>query len=495
MEQTQGGVFTREQLRLQCAVAGQAGTLLENQRMTWALRVAARTRETTMEAISDGVMAVSTEGQIRSANTAAARMLGRPKAELERLGLKDLPGLGDAEALTRPEVLDGRVVRLPEGEAVVGARVVRDDFGHPAGTVLTLTAMKRVQRPVQRLISGTARYTFADLLGTSALFRAQLDLAQAAARSDAGVLITGESGTGKEVVAQSIHNASSRASGPFVGINCAAIPRDLLESELFGHEEGAFTGARRGGQPGKFEVVEGGTLLLDEIGDMPLETQAKLLRVLQERRFQRVGGNREHVLEARVLATTNRDLDELARTGRFRQDLLYRLKVIHVHLPALRERPEDIPAMVQAFLERLSARLGRHLTRVAPEVLAALVQYPWPGNVRELEHLLESEVNTAPDSATTLTRIPPSLLVARRRRDTLVGIQISSLLAASGASPSAIRPLQGAEKEVLLAALEQHGGNVLAVSKTLGVCRNKVYAMLKRFDLSLESYRKPGGTG
>jgi transcriptional regulator with PAS, ATPase and Fis domain len=206
------------------------------------------------------------------------------------------------------------------------------------------------------------------------------------------VLITGESGTGKELFAQAIHNAGPRSGGPFVGINCAAIPRDLLESELFGYDSGAFTGARRGGRPGKFELAEGGTILLDEIGDMPLEMQAKLLRVLQERVTQRLGGTREIPLNCRVIGTTNRDLGAEVARGMFRQDLYFRLRVIHIDLPPLRTRPEDIEVLAQHFLQIYSARLGKAVHEIAPHIMDALRRYPWPGNIRELEHVVERAV-------------------------------------------------------------------------------------------------------
>lgn len=484
------GLLSRRDLALLEVVAAQAGALLERQRMTWALRMAARVRETTMEAISDGVLAVSTSGRIRSANTRACGLLGQSRQEVEGATLGGLPGLGKIFADLRGLLdLDGQVVRLPGGEVVLAVRAVRDDEGVQAGFVMTCTGMRRAQRTAQRILGARARYRFEDILGVAPEFLEQVRLAEAAARSDSGVLITGESGTGKEVMAQAIHNGSRLREGPFVGINCAAIPRDLLESELFGHEEGAFTGARRGGQPGKFELAEGGTILLDEIGDMPLEMQAKLLRVLQERRFQRVGGAREYLLRARIIATTNQDLERLAAEQRFRSDLLFRLQVIHLQLPPLRHRKEDIPVFVQHFLQRSAARLEKQVRRVAPHVMEAFVGYAWPGNVRELEYVVESEVNLVAPDEEELERMPSVLQPSRRRRrETLVGIRRES----SGdlRTPSGSMNLHDVERDVLVAALREHRGSVPAVAKSLGVSRGTVYNKVKRYDLDLQAFRR-----
>ena len=278
-----------------------------------------------------------------------------------------------------------------------------------AGLVATLTELRRASSLAYRIVGTTARYTLDDLIGDSAAARHVRALAEAAAGSEASLLLTGESGTGKEVLAQAVHNASPRAGGPFVAINCAAIPRDLLESELFGYEDAAFTGARKGGRPGKFELAEGGTLLLDEIGDMPLDMQVKLLRVLQEKTVSRLGGARELPVTCRIIATTNRELDDDVARGLFRRDLYYRLRVIHIVVPALRERAGDVTALTEHFLRRHAAATGKRLTVIAADVMAALGAHTWPGNIRELEHVIESAVALAPVDATVIGALPVRL--------------------------------------------------------------------------------------
>lgn len=230
-------------------------------------------------------------------------------------------------------------------------------------------------------------------MGRSEALETVKRLARKAARTPSTVLITGESGTGKELLARAIHAASPFAEGPFVSVNCAAIPENLLEAELFGYEEGAFTGARKGGKPGKIELADGGTLFLDEIGDMPLAMQAKLLRVLEERRVERVGGVTSRPVRVRVIAATNRSLEEMVRKGAFRADLYYRLNIIRLHLPPLRERRTDIPLLLSHHLERVVRRYRLPAKSFTKEAVSILLAYHWPGNVRELVNTVEALVN------------------------------------------------------------------------------------------------------
>ncbi len=306
-------------------------------------------------------------------------------------------------------------------------------------------------------------------------------------------MITGESGTGKELVAQAIHNGGPRAGGHYVGINCAAIPRDLLESELFGYESGAFTGARRGVHPGKFEQADGGTLLLDEIGDMPLEMQAKLLRVLQERRVQRLGSTKEIPLNVRIIASTNRDIQEDIERGLFRQDLFFRLRVINIELPPLRERPEDIPVLLEHFLSLYSARMGKALRGATPRVLEAITAYHWPGNVREFEHCFEAEVNLASPNQELLTEVP-DVLKPRARTGKLQVVKSPSPVDFESPIPPAASPgaasLKDNERELLLEALEANKGSVHQVALALGVSRGTVYNMMRRVGVEAEKFRR-----
>jgi transcriptional regulator with GAF, ATPase, and Fis domain len=247
---------------------------------------------------------------------------------------------------------------------------------------------------------------FEQIIGNSSALEAVLEQVERVAPTDSTVIIQGETGTGKELIAHAIHNLSSRCGRPFVRLNCAAIPLDLLESELFGHEKGAFTGAIAQ-KIGRFELADKGTLFLDEIGDIPPALQPKLLRVLQEQEFERLGSTRTHQVDVRLVAATNRDLEEMVNHGQFRSDLYYRLNVFPVQLPPLRERREDIPALVSHFVERFGQRMGREIDNIPPETMSALSSYQWPGNIRELQNLIERAVILSNDGVLP-NPLPPS---------------------------------------------------------------------------------------
>src|SRR5262245_33839409 len=255
-------------------------------------------------------------------------------------------------------------------------------------------------------------HNFDEIVGGSAAVREVLRKARQVAPTDSTVLVLGETGTGKELIARAVHNASRRKDKPLIKLNCSALPTGLVESELFGHEKGAFTGATEK-RTGRFELADGGTIFLDEVGDLPPEVQVKLLRVLQEREFERVGGTKTIRVDVRVIAATNRDLGQAVAAGTFRQDLFYRLNVFPVQLPPLRERTDDIPLLVHYFLGRYAAKVGRAISRVAPEAMQRLVAYPWPGNVRELENVIERAVILSPGPYLVIA--PEALLAAPAR--------------------------------------------------------------------------------
>ncbi len=252
------------------------------------------------------------------------------------------------------------------------------------------------------------RFHLRNIVGSSAAMRRVYDQIERVLESDISVFISGESGTGKELIAKAIHYGSLRSDGPFVDVNCAAIPEGLQESELFGHEKGAFTGALAT-HPGKFEQATGGTILLDEVGEMSPSAQARLLRVLQERRLQRVGGTKVIELDVRVVSASNRDLAQLVSDGRFRQDLFYRLVVFPIELPPLRERREDVPALVEHFLAKYAADAGRRIIRIQPAGLECLVTHDWPGNVRELENVIHRSLLVATGPELLLSDLPRDL--------------------------------------------------------------------------------------
>jgi transcriptional regulator with PAS, ATPase and Fis domain len=301
-------------------------------------------------------------------------------------------------------------------------------------------------------------------------------LVEALHRSDATVLITGESGTGKEVVARALHTNSQRRAGPFVAVNCGALPGELLESELFGHVRGAFTGAVRD-RVGRFEAAQGGVLFLDEIGDMPLPLQVKLLRVLQERRFERIGETASRALDVRVIAATNVDLKEAIAAGRFREDLYYRLRVVPIHIPPLRERPEDIEPLARHLLHRIAARESRAV-RLSPDALRRLLAYPWPGNVRELENAVEYAIALCQRQTVQVEDFPPEIAATEP--------EIAATEPASAAPSSravADVPAEG-EANRIRAALEAHHWHHARAAAELGISRTTLWRKMRALGLT-----------
>ncbi len=316
--------------------------------------------------------------------------------------------------------------------------------------------------------------------------RAVYDVIARVADSPSTVLITGESGTGKELVAQALHRGSSRRTQPLIKVNCAAIPKDLVESELFGYERGAFTGAV-GSKPGRFELADGGTLFLDEIGEIPIEMQVKLLRALQESEFERVGGIKTLRVDVRLIAATNRNLEALIADGRFREDLFYRLNVVPIALPALRDRREDIPLLVQHFIEKYNRRLGKRVERVDEGALEILTAYGWPGNIRELENVMERSVLFADGPLVTVAQLPETL----RERTGAAAVPVApvgalgAIAAPSGASmKDIVRQAQAdLEKTLISRALEETNGNVTRAAKQLQISRKSLQVKMKELGL------------
>jgi two-component system response regulator HydG len=325
---------------------------------------------------------------------------------------------------------------------------------------------KDTLREVQVLKRKLKQLGATDFIGHSQAMRKVFDLIEKVAPAKASVAITGESGTGKEMVARAIHNLSPRRDKPFIAINCASIPATLMESEIFGHERGAFTGADQR-RPGVFELAHGGTLFLDEVGEIPVELQAKLLRVLEEGRLRRLGGKVELEVDVRVLCATNRDLKSEIKAQRFREDLFFRLNVFQVALPPLRERREDVPILVQHFIEKFNSESGKRVQGVHPDALEVLRNYEWPGNIRELKNAIERAVILCDGELILRDQLPPDM-------------------AGRGPDKQAFRlpyglTLDAVEKEYILGSLQRNGGNKARTAEILGVSEKTLYNKLNRY--------------
>jgi formate hydrogenlyase transcriptional activator len=317
---------------------------------------------------------------------------------------------------------------------------------------------------------------FEEIVGTSPALQTVLSNISQVAPTDSTVLITGETGTGKELVARAIHRRSKRASRPFISVNCAAIPRDLIASELFGHEKGAFTGATQR-RVGRFELAEGGTIFLDEVGELLPETQVALLRVLQEREFERIGGSRSIRADVRVIAATNRDLEAAMASGSFREDLYYRLSVFPLEMPSLRERREDIPLLVEYFIDRFARKASKTITKIDKKTLQLLQSYPWPGNIRELQNVIERSVIV---SETENFSVDESWLSKRPRARRPEGkLYLPHKLAAT-------------EKEVIEEALRESKGRIFGPSGAaakLGIARSTLESKIRALKINKSRFR------
>ncbi len=487
-----------------CALAEQAGlgavllygqdSLVESIRQAAEIAAIARGEAARREALQraldqlePGVVAVDVEERVVSVNGAVERLLGAGAAELVGKRLTSLsPALGLLRTLVTGRGDLDDVVRLGNRTVLVSRAPLRE-HGVLRGAVLTFQDAAAVQRMERSLRAQhrprrfVTRHGLSGLTGTSPALARVRALAERYARTDATVLITGESGTGKELVAQGIHAASRRRDQPFVAVNCAAFPETLLEGELFGHEEGAFTGSRRGGRPGLFESAHLGTLFLDEVGDVPLTLQTRLLRVLQERQVLRLGSNEPTPVDVRVIAATHRDLRAMIAHGQFREDLYYRLHILPLHLTPLRERPSDVPIVTAELLKRALARHGAPTAqaRALRMLLPRLAGYAWPGNVRELENVVERVALLFSDDGgearvdeAALLAVMPELLEAPPAR------AAESAAAASGSPPGLRAAREAEEHRHIRRVLAACGGNLSEAARRLGIGRTTLYRKL-----------------
>jgi len=419
---------------------------------------------------------LSKAGYIVSLADTAERALDTLRTQSVDLVLTDLmmPGMGGMELLAQiHEHWPQTQVVMMTGHgtverAVEAMRMGAHDFViKPVGKIELLAILERalreqsLHRQVDRLqAAADERFGFENLVGTTPAMQSVYDQISAVAQSDAYVLLTGPTGTGKELISHALHHQSQRKHGPFVQVNCGALPSGLLESELFGHERGAFTGAVRQ-HKGKFEQADGGTLMLDEIGEMPLDTQVKLLRILESGQFQRVGGTGTIQVDVRVVAATNRDLRTEVREKRFREDLFYRLNVFHIALPSLVERLDDIPLLVDHFIHKYAKRHTKNVQQASSKAISKLRRHSWPGNIRELEHTVERAVIMAQSITLDDFEIPEPFQETSEGKTTM----------SVGEGMNIADTLRAHEREMVIAALQAEGGVQARAAKRLGVSR------------------------
>lgn len=450
--------------------------------------------EKILEISDDGFLIVDREGTIIEMNKAYLEYLGLQKnnvlgkhvtdiilnsklQEITKTGREDVnvvhklasgqtPSKDKYVIVTRAPVSDGENVIAAVGQI----KFTRNALDIAAKLKAMDDEVQYYRKELERYVG--SKYSFQSMIGESGPFNEAIRIARKAAKSDMSVLLTGETGTGKEVFANAIHYASERKNRPIIRINCAAIPAELMESELFGYAEGSFTGAVKGGKKGKFELANGGTVFLDEIGDMPLTMQAKLLRVLQEKELEKVGSSETIPVDVRIISATNHNLEDMVRNGTFREDLYYRLNVIRVEIPPLRERFDDIGLFVEAFLADLNEKYETEVT-ISPDALKVLKQYKWPGNIRELKNVVDRSYSLVDDSIIDISHLPKSILVKNR---------LPVLMKTGKNLPDLVDDF---EKEILISYLEKNSYNCVKTAEELGIHRATLYNKLEKLKIRI----------
>ncbi len=439
--------------------------------------------------IYNGVLITDSEGYVTYMNEPYGEFLGlNPSAQIGKhctdvventrmhiVAKTGRPEINDTQWINGQNMVVQRIPIRKNGKIVAVYGQVMFKNAREVGDLATRLSLlqSKVEMYEQELINlRSTRYTFDSIVGSTAAIEELKKTAWRASESDFSVLISGESGTGKEIFAQAIHQASSRRMHPFVRINCAAIPRDLLESELFGYAGGAFTGASPKGKPGKFELGNRGTVFLDEIGELPLNMQPKLLQVLEEKEFERVGGTAVIKSDFRIIAATNRDLEKMIEENLFRSDLYYRLNVIPIHIPPLRERNEDVSTLACHILKRLAREGGAFPARLSEEAEKVMRTYHWPGNVRELENILERVVSSLEEEVITPAHLPFHLRAGEK--------QVQETPNSAGLK----KMLEKTEKDLLVKALQDADGNKIKAARRLGIHRTHLYKKLRKHGLA-----------
>lgn len=465
-------VFVEKMAELLAAKAYQKSILSE-------VEVSNNEMTTILETTHEGIFAINRNGYIKHSNSIAEALFSTTKGDIIgshinkfMMGCPALEVIRTGIGYTENEEIYKR------GNSSLHLIVTAKPFfsnNEVNGVVLSFRDISEAEKLVYKINTRALKYTFDDILGESDAIRRAKNQALLTARGNSTVLIMGESGTGKEMFAKAIHYASPRAKQPFVSVNCGAIPENLLESELFGYEKGAFTGASEKGKIGKFEMASGGTIFLDEIGDMPLHLQVKILHVLQNMRYERVGGNKTVIVDVRVIAATNKDLEAMIREGTFREDLYYRLSVIPMNIPPLRDRKEDIRLLMNHFLEKYKTFMNRKITGFDKDAEQAYLNYDWPGNVRELENAVEYGTNMAFGDVIGLDALPARLL---KREVSPITIGEMDL--------PLTEQIRHYEREIILNKLNKHrnDSNVKdVVAKELGLSRATLYRKLAELNI------------
>jgi len=455
------------------AAANAIERMLENNKYNLIIEICKKRLETTFDSISSGILTCDLLGNITTMNKQVANMFGYEEQEMKKMSVTHL-------IYSFYEIIE----RLKSKKTFVDEDIYANtpmnklQFTLSAYPIygldmciqeitLVFYELKKSRRLAGRILSGQAIYTFDKIIGTNQKFQKIIDYGKKIADSKSTILFTGESGTGKEIFAQSIHNYSRRVEEPFIAVNCGAIPRTLIESELFGYESGAFTGAKKGGNVGKFELAEGGTIFLDEIGEMPSDMQSKLLRVIEEGVVNRIGSSKQINIDVRIMAASNKDLKHEVEMGNFRKDLYYRLNVLPIHLPPLRERRDDIAELVSYYMRKTSKTLNKHSVNISEEYMNYLKNYDWPGNIRELENVIERIINSEVIQMNLFNEV--ALEEDKKSIDLYVG-----------------NTLEQMEKQHITEVIKEVNGNMSLAAKILDIARSSLYRKVEKYNIDCQ---------
>ena len=441
----------------------------------------------TVQSIASGIILFDNIGIITQYNNRAAEILKLPYDHLNHKNIANILDLKTSTVnalevsknLTNKEVSVTNVLGIKLNLSI-SASIIYNDSQEKIGTLLIFDELQRLHTMVSKMSGFSAKYTFESIIGNSPGINEVKALGLIAAQGDSNVLILGESGTGKELLAQSIHNASNRSSGPFIAINCGSLPKGLIESELFGYEGGAFTGANKEGNPGKFELAHGGTIFLDEIGDMPLEMQSSLLRVIQTKEIVRIGGKNPKQIDVRIMAATNVDLVESIKNKGFRSDLYYRLGVLIFSIPALRDRPGDVIHLANFFVNAYNRSMSKNIAGFTPEAEELIKAYDWPGNVREMENVIERAFNLTSNEYISVEDLTPEIRNKKKHR--FAGVEDD------WAQDKTEAPMMK-EYDVIVNALKRAEGNVGTAAALAGIPRRTFYRKIEKYKLDARSFR------
>ncbi|WP_461204657.1 sigma-54-dependent Fis family transcriptional regulator [Clostridium sp. DL1XJH146] len=464
-------------------------TKLEVEKVNSDLRLKNKFQDAIIKSVPEGMLTIDNKGILTFINVRGAEILGIDRGKAIGKHISQLLNF-DAVILNVLKTQKGYIdkeftIKTKYGQRlhfIKTAVVVRNENGELISVVETFKKIKKVHNLVNRMVGAYAKFSFDDIVGNSIQLKEAIRIAKIASKSSSNILVNGESGTGKELLVQSIHNASTRCNESFISINCAAIPSELIESELFGYEEGAFTGASKNGRPGKFELADGGTIFLDEIGEMPLHMQAKLLRVIQENQITRIGGTDFIDIDVRIISATNKDLLKESNEGNFRRDLFYRLNVLNIELPPLRKRTGDIKQLVYYFISKINDKLNKDITDISDEALQCLLEYQWPGNIRELENAIERAVNVCLTKRIEKCDLP---IYIKENRKTLFNYNEAVNEEIDSIETEHIKTIEELEIEAIKKAIRIKSGNVTKAAKALNITRNTLYNKAKKYSLEL----------